>query len=265
MIILLSPAKKLDFKESPGGISPPRPHAPPHSQPDFLEKSRILVERARELSRAELSRLMKISDKLADLNHARFREFSTPFTPDNAKQAVLAFRGDTYVGLDADSLDEGDLEFAQNHLRILSGLYGLLRPLDLIQPYRLEMGSRLSNPGGDTLYEFWNGRLSESLNAMAENHITPLVVNLASAEYFKAIDRKRLGIPVLTPVFKEWRNGEAKVIGMMAKRARGMMARHIIRNRLESPDAMKAFNDGGYAFQGDQSDGDTWVFMRESR
>ena len=214
MITLLSPAKKLDFTDVPEALSDPRPHLQPHSQPDFLNKSRILVDCARNLNQGELSRLMKISHKLAELNHSRFREFSTPFTPDNAKQAVLAFRGDTYVGLDADSFDEGDFDFAQDHLRILSGLYGLLRPLDLIQPYRLEMGSRLSNPQGSSLYEFWNGQLSESLNILAVNHTTPLVVNLASKEYFKAIDRERLQIPVLTPEFKEWRNGEAKVIGM---------------------------------------------------
>jgi cytoplasmic iron level regulating protein YaaA (DUF328/UPF0246 family) len=263
MITLLSPAKKLDFADVPESLSYPRPHLQPHSQPDFLNRSRILVDCARKLNQGELSRLMKISHKLAELNHSRFREFSTPFTPDNAKQAVFAFRGDTYVGLDADSFDEGDLDFAQDHLRILSGLYGLLRPLDLIQPYRLEMGSRLSNPQGGNLYEFWNGQLSESLNVLAVNHTTPLVVNLASREYFKALDRERLQIPVLTPEFKEWRNGEAKVIGMMAKRARGMMARYIIRNRLESPKAMKDFSDGGYTFQADQSDQDRWVFMRE--
>ena len=255
MIILLSPSKKLYFKNIPEAL--------PYTQPNFLDKSRILIDHAKKLSQSELSRLMKISDKLASLSYARFREFSIPFTLDNAKQAVLAFRGDTYVGVDADSFDDKDLYFAQDHLRILSGLYGLLRPLDLIQPYRLEMGTRLPNQEGSDLYQFWNRQLAESLNALSKGHKTPLVVNLASNEYFKAIDRKRLKIPVLTPAFKEWLNGETKVLGMAVKRARGMMARFIIRNRLETPEAMKDFNDGGYAFQPDTSDEESWVFMRE--
>jgi len=267
MIILLSPAKKLDFEAAPGPLSHTRPHTRPHTlphtQPDFLDRSRILVDRARELSRGELSRLMKISDKLAALNHARFREFSTPFTPDNAKQAALAFRGDTYVGLDADSLDEGDLDFAQDHLRILSGLYGLLRPLDLIQPYRLEMGARFRPPHGDDLYGFWDGRLTAAVNEVIAKQPDPSVINLASKEYFKAVHVSDLKGPVITPVFKEVKSGVAKVLSMFAKRARGAMARYIIKNRLESPHQLKSFAEDGYAYRPELSDGKSWVYTRE--
>ncbi len=255
MLAIISPAKKLDFEtESPIAR---------HSLPEFLERSEILVRSARKLSRDDLARSMKLSHRLADLNYRRFKAFATPFTLANAKQAALAFNGDTYVGLEAASLDEGDMAFAQDHLRILSGLYGLLRPLDLIQPYRLEMGARFRPPSGGDLYGFWDGALTESVNQVIRRQSDPTVVNLASKEYFKAISNAGLDGPVVTPVFKEVRDGESKVLGMFAKRARGAMARYIIKNRLTAPDGLKEFKEDGYAYQPALSDEAAWVFTRE--
>tara|TARA_B100000676_G_C18057389_1_gene835407 strand:+ start:920 stop:1690 length:771 start_codon:yes stop_codon:yes gene_type:complete len=254
MLALVSPAKKLDFTET---ISPII-----FSQPVFLERSAILVEQAKKLSQSELARLMKLSDKLTDLNYHRFRAFSPPFTLSNAKQAVLAFRGDTYVGLDATSLSEDDLVYAQDHLRILSGLYGILRPLDLIQPYRLEMGSRLPNPEGNDLYEFWGDDIAHAIDTSLETHKEPVVINLASNEYFKAARSNVINKRVITPVFKEVKNGISKVLGIFAKRARGSMARYIIRNRIEDPENLKKFTSDGYAYQEDMSSEDTWIFTR---
>ena len=255
MLALVSPAKKLDFDD----LAAPMPH----SQPDFLARAEELVGAARKLSRADLQRLMKLSDKLTELNFQRFKAFAPPFTPSNAKQAVLAFNGDTYIGLEAASLGEEDLVYAQDHLRILSGLYGLLRPLDLIQPYRLEMGSRLRNPDGADLYEFWGDDLAEAIDEIVSGHKEPVVVNLASNEYFKAVRAKHLRARVITPVFKEVKDGEAKVLGLFAKRARGMMARYMIVNRIEEAEKLKQFNGGGYAYQDHLSDEHTWVFTRQ--
>ncbi|WP_142850159.1 peroxide stress protein YaaA [Telmatospirillum sp. J64-1] len=255
MLALLSPAKKLDFDP---------PVLPlPHTQPAFLEETAILVETARGLSRADLSRLMDISPSLADMNYERFRSFSTPFTPQNAKQAVLAFAGDTYIGLEASTLGVEDLTWAQDHLGILSGLYGLLRPFDLIQPYRLEMGTRMANPRGNDLYDFWGARLAQAAEAAVAGHASPVIVNLASTEYFKAVGAKRLSVPLITPVFKEVKGGQAKVIGLMAKRARGMMARFMIENRIDEPEALKDFCASGYRFRADLSNGKEWVFLRD--
>ncbi len=255
MLALVSPAKKLDFSDVASDL--------PHSQPTFLKKSAELVKAARALSRAELQRLMKLSDKLTDLNFARFKAFSTPFTKANARQAVLIFNGDTYIGLDAKTLSADDLAFAQDHLRILSGLYGALRPLDLIQPYRLEMGRRLNNPRGADLYDFWGDDLADALDDTVAGDTEPVVINLASNEYFKAAAPKHMKSRVITPVFKEVKNGEAKVLGMFAKRARGMMARYMIVNRLERSEDLKKFSDGGYAWQDHLSNDDTWVYTRQ--
>ncbi|MBC8267472.1 MAG: peroxide stress protein YaaA [Rhodospirillaceae bacterium] len=255
MLALVSPAKKLDFTELAAPIT--------HSQPDFLDRSQVLINSARKLSRAELSRLMKLSDKLTELNFQRFKAFAPPFTTANAKQAILAFSGDTYVGFDAASLSEDDLVYAQDHLRILSGLYGLLRPLDLVQPYRLEMGSRLQNPEGSDLYAFWADDLAEAIDRAVSGHNEPVVINLASNEYFKAARAKNMKARVITPVFKEVKDGEAKVLGMFAKRARGMMARFMISKRIEKSEKLKKFSDGGYAYQDHLSDDDNWVFTRE--
>ncbi len=255
MLAVISPAKKLDFETDPRSAR--------HTQPEFLDQSDILVGCARRLSRAELGRTMKLSDKLADLNYRRFQDFATPFTLANAKQAALVFNGDTYIGLDAATLDDGDMEFAQDHLRILSGLYGLLRPLDLIQPYRLEMGARFQPPRGGNLYGFWDGRLTGAINKATNGQKHPSVINLASVEYFKAIHQDQLDAPVITPVFKEVKSGVAKVLGLFAKRARGAMARHIIKNRLETPEDIKSFVWDGYAFRPDLTEGNTWVFTRD--
>ncbi|MBL4691570.1 MAG: peroxide stress protein YaaA [Rhodospirillales bacterium] len=255
MLAVISPAKKLDFETEPKSSL--------FTQPAFLDRSEILVEKARRLSRADLGRTMKLSDKLAELNFRRFQDFSTPFTLANAKQAALVFNGDTYVGLDATTLDEADLDFAQDHLRILSGLYGVLRPLDLIQPYRLEMGARFQPPDANNLYEFWDDSLARAINAATDGHKDRTLINLASVEYFKAVDQAALDGAVITPVFKEVRDGVAKVLGLFAKRARGAMARYIVRNRLQTPDGIKAFDAGGYQYQPGLSDTSNWVFTRE--
>ena len=254
MLALVSPAKKLDFTELAAPMA--------HSQPDFLERSKVLIDAARKLSRAELSRLMKLSDPLTELNFQRFKAFTLPFTTANAKQAVLAFSGDTYVGFDAASVSDDDLLYAQDHLRILSGLYGLLRPLDLVQPYRLEMGSRLQNPEGSDLYDFWGDDLARAIDQAVAGHKEAVVINLASNEYFKAVRSKHMKTRVITPVFKEVKNGEAKVLGLFAKRARGMMARYMVTKRIEQSEKLKKFNDGGYAYQDHLSEPDSWVFTR---
>lgn len=252
MFCVVSPAKKLDFDTVAPSL--------PVTQPVFLDDTVELSETTRDLSRADLSRLMKISDKLADLNHARFQGFSVPFDTDNAKAAALAFSGDTYVGLDAASLSLEDFDYAQNHFGILSGFYGLLRPLDLMQPYRLEMGTRLSNPRGNNLYDFWGSQIAERLN---EINGDGALINCASNEYFKAVDKKALDGTVITPVFKEVKSGVAKTIGLMAKRARGMMARYIIQNRIDDPEGIKDFNANGYVYREDLSKGNDWVFTAE--
>lgn len=255
MLAVISPAKKLDFETEPKSQR--------FTRPQFLPETEALVEAARRLGRDKLKQSMKLSDSLADLNYRRFQAFSTPFTLANAKQAALAFDGDTYAGLKAETLDDDDMAFAQDHLRILSGLYGLLRPLDLIQPYRLEMGARFRPPRGGDLYGFWDGRLTEALNETVRHHADPTVVNLASKEYFKAVHAKRLEGPVITPVFKEVKSGVARVLGMFAKRARGAMARYIVKNRVESPHQLKAFAEDGYGYRPELSDEATWVFTRE--
>ena len=255
MLAVVSPAKKIDFSAVDRPLG--------HGLPVFLDEAQELVDVVKVLSRTDLIRLMKISDKLADLNYQRFRAFSTPFDLSNAKQAALAFSGDTYVGLDAKTLDEADFEYAQDHFRILSGLYGLLRPLDLIQPYRLEMGTRLNNPRGGDLYDFWGTQIAEAINQATGSQDDRTLVNLASNEYFKAVKRADLAGPVLTPVFKEIKDGESRTLGMFAKRARGMMARFMIQNRIDRPEGLKDFVGGGYAFRADVSDEATWIFTRQ--
>ena len=219
---------------------------------------------ARTLSATDLSALMSISPKLADLNHGRFAQWSLPFTTDNAKPAALMFNGDTYAGLEASSFTEGDLNFAQQHLGILSGLYGVLRPLDLIQPYRLEMGTRFSNPRGPNLYAFWGDRIAQTLNEWTQQHTHKTLINLASKEYFTSVCTEALNAEVITPVFKEVRDGKPKIISFFAKRARGMMARYLVCNRIEDPEDLKAFADGGYGFAPELSSKTEWVFTRAS-
>lgn len=258
MLSVLSPAKTLDF-ETPS-------HVTTATQPDYLDRSRELIDILRDYSPQALSQLMGISDKLAGLNVARFEQWQTPFDTNNAKQAILAFQGDVYTGLEAERWPEKDLEWAQSHLRILSGLYGMLRPLDLMQPYRLEMGTRLENSAGRDLYAFWRERLTQDLDqAVRDSGGDRVLINLASNEYFGAIDRKRLESDVVTPVFKDAKNGQYKVISFYAKKARGMMSAWMVQNRLDSRDDLKAFDLGGYRFNAELSNHDSWVFTRDTQ
>lgn len=254
MLALVSPAKKLDA-ESPAPVSA-------FTQPDFLDDSQELVDELKAMPKSRLKALMKLSDKLADLNYARYQHYSTPFGPDNAKQAGYMFRGDTYVGLDADTLDEDDMQYAQDHLRILSGLYGMLGPLDLMQPYRLEMGTKLKNPRGEDLYDFWGGKLTDACNAITKDHEDRSVISLASNEYIKAIQPRELEGGFITCHFKEMKDGKPKVVGLFAKRARGAMARYMIENRIEKPSGLKDFNTDGYQFKPDLSSDTDFVFLR---
>ncbi|WP_069301231.1 peroxide stress protein YaaA [Neptunicoccus sediminis] len=253
MLAVLSPAKKLNFD---------RPAEPmPETYPEFQEDANRLAAIAQRLSVSDLRSLMHISEDLAKLNKARFDGFAAQSSVENAKQAMFAFAGDTYTGLEATGFDPSDCLYAQDHLRILSGLYGLLRPMDLIQPYRLEMGSRLNNDAGTTLYAYWGERLCTALDAASNG--AP-VVNLASNEYFKAAKEKKMTSPVITPSFKEDRNGELKMIGFFAKRARGAMARYIIKNRVKTVDGLKDFDLDGYKFQPSLSTENALTFTRSA-
>ncbi|MDR5900606.1 peroxide stress protein YaaA [Halomonas icarae] len=254
MLSVISPAKKLDF-ETPATTAR-------HTQPDFLEQSQELIEILRDYSPQRLSELMGISDKLAALNAARYADWHTPFTAQNAKPAIQAFQGDVYVGLEADTFTDDENAFAQQHLRILSGLYGLLRPLDLIQPYRLEMGTRLENPAGKDLYAFWKETLTAELDRAVAASGSPVLINLASNEYFKAIDTRRLEARVITPVFKDEKSGKLKIISFYAKKARGLMTAWMIREHLDDPEGLKEFDMAGYRFNAAMSEGDTLVFTR---
>ena len=254
MLVVVSPAKNLDF-ESEIPVSQ-------FTQPAMLEDTERLMEVCRTLSPADLSSLMKISDKLATLNANRFAEFSTPFSPDNARQAMYAFNGDVYTGLDAYSLDSETVEYAQKHLRILSGLYGLLRPLDLMQAYRLEMGTKLANPEGKGLYAFWDDRITYMLNKALEEQGDNVLINLASNEYFKAVKKKSLDGMIITPTFKDCKNGQYKIISFFAKKARGLMARYILENRVEDVEGLKNFDVDGYVFSEEQSSSTELVFLR---
>ncbi len=254
MIIVLSPAKTLDYQTPPG--------IDEHSQALFLDQSQILIDCLRQLAPAELASLLKVSDTLAVLNSTRHAEWHRPFTLGNAKQAVLAFNGDVYEGLDAATLSLADLQFAQQHVRILSGLYGLLRPLDLMQAYRLEMGTRLHNPRGRDLYAFWGERIGEALASDLRSART--LVNLASHEYFRAVSARRLSHPVIQPVFEDWSGGRFRVISFYAKRARGLMARFAILNRLHDAAGLQDFAAEGYGFVREASDDKVWVFRRRA-
>jgi len=261
MLIVISPAKTLDFETAPTTRE--------HTIPDFLDHSQVLIDELRELTPPQVSELMGISDKLGDINFGRFLEWSQPFTEDNAKQALLAFKGDVYTGLNAESLSKSDLKWAQQHLRILSGLYGLLRPLDLMQPYRLEMGTRFANSKGRNLYEFWGSTITDALNETLNNPKAkekhPVLINLASNEYFKAVQAKNLRAEIITPVFKDWKGDKYKIISFYAKKARGMMAGYVIRNRLTDPEQIKAFDEEGYSYNPAMSSAKEWVFVRDSQ
>ena len=254
MLVIISPSKTQDFSDSA------RPAA--HSKPDLLPESSQLVKELQKMKPQSLAKLMDLSEKLADLNYERYQQWQTPFTEDNAKQALFAFKGDVYTGIPVEEYSEAELAYAQEHLRILSGLYGLLRPLDLMQPYRLEMKIKLKNKRGADLYKFWGNRLTTALNDVLTQQKEPVLVNLASNEYYKAVQPKLIQGRIITPQFKEFKNGKYSTIALFAKRARGMMTDYILRNQLQDPEDLKGFDREGYHFSEPQSKGDEWAFVR---
>jgi uncharacterized protein len=256
LLALLSPAKRLDF-------SPP-PAFAKATQPGLLRDTALLAARGKTLSRADLRRLMDISAKLADLNYERFQSFD-PKNKAEAKPAIFAFAGDVYMGFDARTLSAADIAFAQSHVAILSGLYGVLRPLDAIQPYRLEMGTRLKTERGADLHAFWRGSVAAYINELTAALREPTIVNLASEEYWGAIDEPVLTAPVVQPVFKEIKGGKAQIVSFLAKKARGMMARYIVQHRLTAPEQLKRFDTAGYAFDAKASTGPQLVFSRKAK
>lgn len=254
MLMVVSPAKNLDFA-SKVTISE-------YTQPAMLDDAEALVKHCRTLAPEDLSSLMGISDKLATLNAERFHSFQTPFTEQNARQAIYAFNGDVYTGLDAASLRATDMQFAQQHLRILSGLYGVLRPLDLMQAYRLEMGTKLANSRGKSLYEFWGESITDNINQALAEQGDNVLVNLASNEYFSAVKKKSLNGMIITPQFKDEKNGQFKMISFYAKKARGLMARYIIQNQLTEVSQLKEFDSAGYYFDSANSTETDLIFLR---
>ena len=254
MLVTLSPSKGQDFEEP--ALSKK------YRKPADLKDSELLIKELRKIKSKQLREMMDISENIAELNVDRFKTFKTPFTTKNAKQAIFAFKGDVYSGLELSSFDEDDYAYAQDHLRILSGLYGCLRPLDLIQPYRLEMKTKLKNERGDNLYQFWDDRITRSINKELKKQKEAVLVNLASNEYFKSVKPKLLEGRLLNINFKETKNGKTRVVAIFAKRARGMMADYIIRNRIEKPEDLKKFRLGGYKFNKELSDDKQWTFER---
>lgn len=257
MLVVLSPAKKLDFN-SVGSEDIPA------TKPRHLKYTSELIDVMKKQSPAELGKLMKLSDALAKLNHQRYQDFSTSFTRKNSRQAVLAFSGDTYIGLGAGQFSDEDFQYAQDHLRILSGLYGVLRPLDLIQPYRLEMGTRLKNSRGSNLYEFWGDELAKSLNKSLKACDSRFLLNCSSNEYFQVVKADSLQAEVINPVFKQVKNGEARMLGMMAKRARGALANFLVKNQIDKPEYLKDFRADGYRFQKNLSSDTQFEFHRKA-
>jgi hypothetical protein len=255
MLFLLSPAKSLDY-DTP-------PHVSTYTKPLFTRQSAHLIEVLKTRTPQQISTLMKLSDALAGLNVARYQAWSSKFTAKNSKQAVLAFNGDVYEGLDAKTLSEQQLEWAQGRVCILSGLYGVLRPLDWMQPYRLEMGTALANGHGKNLYQFWGSQIADYLNERAAAYTSPVVVNLASEEYFKAVDRKALKAPVVSCVFEDFKGGKYKIISFHAKRARGLMVRYAIEKKLVSVKKLESFDAEGYRFEPAASEPDRLVFRRK--
>ena len=252
--MLLSPAKTLDY-ETPATTNS-------FSIPDYLGKSSELVKVLKQKSFMDLMELMQVSQKIAELNVERFNQWKLPFSTENAKQAVLAFKGDVYTGLDAPGLSENRLAYTQSHLRILSGLYGLLRPLDLMQPYRLEMGLKLTTKKGDNLYQFWGEKITDALNVLLAKQDEPVLINLASNEYFKSVQKKNLDGRLITPEFKDWKNGKYKMISFFAKKARGLMVRYAIDHNIQKAEVLQNFDYDGYHFNLELSRADKWVFSR---
>lgn len=257
MLIVVSPAKTLDY-ESPLVTSK-------YTQPELIDHSAQLIDVCRQLTPADISALMKVSDKIAGLNVARFAQWSPTFTLDNARPAILAFKGDVYTGFEAETLSDAGFEHAQQRLRMLSGLYGVLKPLDLMQPYRLEMGTRLGNPRGTNLYQFWGDIITDKLNHALKEQGDDVLINLASNEYFKAVNPKKLKGSIITPVFKDCKKGQYKVISFYAKKARGMMARYIIDKQISSVEQLAQFDSAGYYFVEQESSATELVFKREEQ
>ncbi|NNJ91884.1 MAG: peroxide stress protein YaaA [Gammaproteobacteria bacterium] len=254
MLIVISPAKKLDY-DTPAKTQK-------FTKPDFLDDSAELITELRKYSAMDLAELMHLSMNLAELNFERYYQWKKDYGKEDAKQCLLAFKGDVYAGMDAESFSAKDLDFAQSHLRILSGLYGLLRPLDLMMPYRLEMGTRLENARGKNLYEFWGDTITNAINKQLKAQKDDILINLASNEYFKSVKPKQVEGRIITPQFKENKNGTYKMIGIYAKKARGLMSRFILLNRLKNPEDVKGFDSEGYQFNEALSQGDQWVFTR---
>lgn len=257
MLMVVSPAKSLDF-ETPA-------KSKKFTEPRFLGESKKLVSELRKLKPEQFSELMNISESLGELNFARYANWQLPFHPKNSKQAIFAFKGDVYIGLDAEQFDGHDLNFAQKHLRILSGLYGILRPLDLMQAYRLEMGSRFRNSEGKSLYNIWGDTLKGSLNEELSQQKSKVLVNLASKEYFGAVQADKLDAKVISPVFKDYSNGKYKILSFFAKKARGSMAAYIINNRIDSPTQLKDFDVDGYKYSVEDSTPSAPVFLRRQQ
>ncbi len=257
MITILSPAKSLDFTTKPITAT--------YSTPVFLEESRLLIDKLCKLSPSEIGALMKISPQLAQTNYERFQLWQHSFTPENSKQALLAFNGEVYNGINATDFEQDDLDFAQQALRILSGLHGLLRPLDLIMPYRLEMGTKITIDSYRNLYGFWGNKLTIALNKAIESSGSGYLINLASNEYYKAIKKEQLKVPVITPAFKQHKNGSYQMIAIYAKKARGLMSRFIIKNRIINPEELKAFDEENYYYNPHLSSETEWVFTREHK
>lgn len=254
MLVTLSPSKGQDFDI-------PMPDAD-YSVPTQLDQSQILIDELRHYAPPQIEAMMSISENLASLNFERFQQFHTPFNPENARPALFAFKGDVYSGIDSASFSKEDLDYAQDHLRILSGLYGALRPMDLIQPYRLEMKTKLKNPRGANLYEFWGEQITETLNKVLSEQQQSVLVNLASNEYYKSVKPKLINGRILNIDFKETKDGKTRIIAFYAKKARGMMADFIIRNRIETPEGIQDFNTAGYRYSPTLSTSDKWVFER---
>ncbi len=255
MLIIISPAKTLDYTSSV--------QTKAFTQADFLQSATELVAHLSQFSSLHISKLMRVSTAIADLNFQRYQDWGKDSNKDNARQALLAFKGGVYLGLDAASFGAEDFSFAQKHLRILSGLYGVLRPLDLIQAHRLEMGTKLDTDRGQNLYQFWGSEITKNIDSQLKELNSEYLINLASNEYFKAIKPKELNAQIITPAFKEYKNGDYKMIAVFAKKARGMLSRFIIKNQLSKPEDIKAFNAEGYKFSNKLSQDNTWVFARK--
>ncbi|VAW71244.1 UPF0246 protein YaaA [hydrothermal vent metagenome] len=254
MLIVISPAKTLDY-DTPSKTKN-------HTIPGFLESSQKLIDTLKKITKADLMSLMNISEKIASVNYKRYREWVLPLTVSNAKQCIYAFKGEVYTGLDIDQFNAADIKYCQSHLRILSGLYGLLRPLDLMFPYRLEMGTRLNTDAGKNLYAYWDDTITEAINKLLAKQKDGILLNLASNEYFKSVRPIKLEGEVISPAFKEYKNGDYKMLGVYAKRARGLMSRYVLKNRVENIEDIKLFDLDGYKFNKTLSKNNQWVFTR---